>query len=493
MKFSQKINTENIDELLHALDEHKASGQIKESVIRKFVATHAHHYPAWFALLKIVAMNENWRELVRLAEQTAHRFPGDAAAPFWMATGLAHLLKIEQALACLAQASSEQQISAATAFLTAELQLAVNPAQALKTFSLLSQSHTDAARAQQGVASAKALLNSRAGCEVVCFQTSTWHVSIQQPVFDALTSQKIGCVMTSTIWLLQALQPQIIVLSDTPPSLIKWIRSVLPNTRIVNTRHGLGDKNYAYYASAMVDYVCASSEYVAQYQIESGCLNPHSVWATGFPQMDPLFPLCKKANSQPPGQKPHILFAPTFTRGLNAGELMGDHPVATLRGDQTHWHVTIRPHPHMVSTHPRLIEAWQRSVANSANATLDLNFQQSPAALLCRSDVMVSDVSSMALQFLALDRPMVSLVQADLAQASPYFASDSFEARLGDASLKINRVDELTQAIQTSLAGQQAQSIVSQRRALAQDLLGSFRDGLAGERIAAKILHLLDT
>lgn len=485
------IFNDDLENQLRSLEKHKASAPIRESVIRKFVASNPKNYRAKIILLNIIARNQNWRELIRLSVKIGQEFENKIEPIFWTATGLANMLKIEQALALLQKDKIKVLNAPEIVSLTAELHLVNKPAYAVDILRKKIEVSSSSTHDQLGLKSAQSLLKSRAGAEVVFFLASTWHISIQQRIFDELTSRNIGCVMTHNVWLLQALHPKVVVLSDISSEYVSRIRYTLPNTYIVNTRHGLGDKNYAYYASAVVDYVCASSEYVAREQIAAGCLNPNSVWITGFPQMDSLFQMVKKSKYNPVARKPHILFAPTFTNGLNSGELIGNDPIAMIRGSQSDWHVTVRPHPHMVKTHPRLVDAWRHSIASSKNAELDLTVEQDPADLLYRSDILISDVSSIALQFLSLDRPIVCLMEDELAKRSPYFTSESYEARLGDASLKINKVYELNAAIKISLAGKQSDSIVLKRRALARDLFGTFNDGRAGLRIAEKIEHIL--
>lgn len=496
MVFDDKLDAvsamANLWQVLQFFDDTKATRQVRESVLRKFAASHEDDYRAWQALLSALVDNENWPELVRLANQTALRFPSEPAPAFLAATGLANMLKIKQALARIAQDGGRIR-GPAEACLAGELLLAIDPAAAARMFERILKEQPADTTAGQGLASAVSVLNGRAGAEVVFFQASAWHATIQQSVFDTLSAMGIGTVMTSKVWLLHALRPRIVVLSDVPTDLIKRIRHSIPDARIVNTRHGLGDKNYAYYASAIVDYVCVSSACVARHQASAGCLDPAKFWVTGFPQMDPLFRMIESTGAGRLDSSRRILFAPTFTNHLNAGELIGNDPVATLRGGESGWHITIRPHPHMQFTHPGLLSAWQQSVAESENAVMDMDFSRSPAELLHRTDVMVSDVSSLALQFLALDRPIVCLMDDAAAQCSPYFAHESYEARLAGAALRPDSRREIAGAVRLSLEGNQPDSIVRLRRALCDELFGGLRDGQAGRRIAAKIHNILNS
>lgn len=483
---------DTLDDLLRSPDFGKAIPQVQESVLRKFVAAQPDDCLAWMALLRLLARHESWRELARLGMVAARRFPGEPNAWYLAATGLANIPDINQALATLARGGATLDAFLPAHHLAGDLLLAADPARAAGLFRGLLQHNRDDLRARLGAASAESLLHGRRGADVVFFQPVTWHVSIQEPIFHELTSRGVGCAMTSQTWLIPTLRPKVVVVSDVPRDAIRRIRHSLPATRIVNTRHGLGDKNYAYHASTIVDYVCASSEQVARTQIHSGLIDPAAVWVTGFPQMDDLFRERGRPSLHRSGSPKHILFAPTFTRDLNSGELIGEDPVAALRGDRREWHVTVRPHPNMINSHPGLLGAWQHSMKAAMNVTLDLNFERSPAELLCSADLLVSDVSSMALQFLALDRPIVCLMQDDRAARSPFFAEDSYELRLTRAALKVARKEDLAEAVRRSIESGQPDSVAVERRALGNELFGDLRDGGAAVRVARKIEAILD-
>lgn len=484
--------TENIEDLMSSFERQKTPFQVRESLVRKYVAIHGRNEKAWNLLLRILSTNENWKEVYRLSRQMGKIFPSNIACRYATALSLANLQKIDDALTYIENLNYYIQSGEMFQALKGKLQLINNPKFSTGIFSKEKVSLSCQLDFSRGLVSAKSLVNSRLGVEIVFFQISPWHISIQCGIFDLLTSHSIGCVITNEFWLLEALKPKIIVLSDTPKSVINRIRWILKDSIIVNTRHGLGDKNYAYYASGSADYVCASSQNVARDQISSGCLDPDSFWVTGFPQMDNLFLNIEKSVYKNSGNAPRILFAPTFTPKMNSGELIGTNPVAMLRGNNASWHVTIRPHPNMLHTHPQIIRAWQESINKTCNATLDIDFNRSPAETLAASDILISDFSSIALQYLALDRPIICLVQDELATRSPFFDPHSYEFKLGQSAIKINNVNELLPSIIESLKGRQSKLIVNNRRMLAKYLFGDLQDGMASQRIAKNILTVLD-
>lgn len=484
--------TEKIEDLMSSFEKQKTPFQVRESLVRKYVAINSGDEKAWNLLLRILSTNENWKEVNRLSKKMGKIFPTNIACRYASALSLAKLQKIDDALTYIENLNVDIQFGEMFQALKGKLQLIKNPKSSVSIFCNEKVSLSCQLDFSIGLASAKSLMNSRMGVEVLFFQISPWHISIQSGIFDLLTSHSIGCVMTNEFWLLEALKPKIIVLSDTPKSVVNRIRLILKDSIIVNTRHGLGDKNYAYYASAAADYVCASSETVARDQISSGCLDPNSLWVTGFPQMDSLFLNVGKSVYKPSGNAPRILFAPTFTPKMNSGELIGTNPVAMLRGNNANWHVMIRPHPNMLHTHPQIIRAWHESINKTCNATLDINFNRSPAETLAASDILISDFSSIALQYLALDRPIICLVQDELAIRSPFYDPHSYEVKLGQSAIKINNVNELLPSIIESLQGRQSKLIVNNRRMLAKYLFGDLQDGMAAQRIAKNILTVLD-
>lgn len=143
---------DNLDELLRSPDFAKAIRQVQESVLRKFVAAHPDNYQAWTELLRLLAVNESWRELARLAREAARRFPTEPTLPVLAAVGLTHLCEIGPALATITQAGALLHRFAPAHHLTGDLLLASNPAHAALMFKRLLASNPHDSRSQTGAA-----------------------------------------------------------------------------------------------------------------------------------------------------------------------------------------------------------------------------------------------------------------------------------------------------------------------------------------------------
>ena len=129
-----------------------------------------------------------------------------------------------------------------------------------------------------------------------------------------------------------------------------------------------------------------------QRQRELGYFN---VIETGWPALDPLFPL-----SQPkPSNKPRILFCSTFSKRLSAApRLLSTIEELSQRGDYQ-WKVQF--HPKM----PReIVEAYRRI----QNEHLEFVETDDIIPLLKEADVMLSDTSSVIFMFLIQHKPVVT-------------------------------------------------------------------------------------
>jgi len=216
------------------------------------------------------------------------------------------------------------------------------------------------------------------------------------------------------------------------------------------------------------------------------------VWATGYPQMDGLFRRLLDPSADkgpPPGRR--VLFAPTFNPELSAAYLVGEDAVSALRGTDAAIRVVLAGHPRLRSEAPRLVAAWKRQAETLPNVEYFDSSARNVVTFLAEADVLVSDVSSVATQYLALDRPLVRLVDPARARASASYAPDGTEWELLPASTTVNRAQDVAGAVRAALAGAEPEAIQSNRRRLRERFFGSLTDGRAGERIAQNLAQLL--
>ncbi len=438
---------------------------------------------AWETLIVCVERNGGTGEAVRLAEELLREQPESPEAASIAAHTFCNNLLLDRAWHLLSPIEQRLDLKSAVRF--GQLCLIKDPRRAKSVFTGIVSSHPDVLEASLGIINASSILVGHQTQTIGFFLFDDWNRPIQKSVFDACVGASMRSVMTTNFWLIRALAPRVLVISDTPLAAMVNLRLQLPETKIVHTRHGFADKNFAFYAAGRVDFVCASSQAIADEYVRNGVFDRGRFWITGYPQLDPLFAKLKAQRKRTPGRT--VLFAPTFTKGLSAGIRLGVNAVKMIRGGDESITVLIKPHPNMRQWNKDLLKAWQIQANHSAN----LEFHDDPdvdiAELMLRSDLLISDVSSAALSFLALDRPIICLDGTGEGFASPYFAPDGIEWQMRDA-VTVCSGEGLALAVQTGLADPSRKS--AERRKVNEHLFGNLTDGRAGQRIAKQILAL---
>jgi hypothetical protein len=462
-----------------------------ESMARRFVATHPREEEGWHVLLACVEQGDNALEAERLARLGLERFPASARLRLALAGALAQSGRTQDAASLL----RGRDLTGDEALLLAELELANDPGEARRLYAGLLEAYPTSNLAALGLRSAAGICAARPRPPEIGFLLSEdWHRWIQEPIADALDARGIPHFFTRKPWMLKVHRPQAIVLSAPGPSLMKDLRTLVPGARLVNTRHGISvnGKNYGLYASAACDHVCVSSEQHARETCELAMLPEERVWTTGYPQMDGLFRSLLDSSPDkgaPRGRR--VLFAPTFNPELSAAYLVGEDAVSALRGADATIHVVLAGHPRMRSDAPRLVAAWKRQAETLPNVEYFDSNARNIVTFLADVDVLVSDVSSVATQYLALGRPLVRLVDPARARTSAAYAPDGTEWELQPASITLTRAQDLPEAVRTALTGVEPEGIQANRSRLRERFFGSLTDGRAGERIAQRLAQLL--
>ena len=372
---------------------------------------------------------------------------------------------------------------------TIEIKFAKHPTLGLDVFQKYLEEHPKSFRSTVGMLSAQSI--SKYGNPSICFYLSfPWHWSIQEPIVQELDGLKTSFYVTTKKWALKILQPKVVVISDATPKIIRWIRVNLPHTKIVSTRHGIavGGKNFGLQAAAATDFICVSSESIKKDLCKRALLNQDQVWVTGFPQMDSLF---KDANLGFNNSSfKSVTYAPTYDPKLSSIEVIGDNPVQWIRGNNQSINLTIRPHPHLFFYQPELMNRWKEIIRLENNVVLDDSPFSSLSALLNKTDLLISDVSSVALQFIALDKPIICVVDIEKAKLSDKFAPDEIEWKMHAGTKLVNRSVDLPSAVESSLIDGDSDSILAERSRIRKYLFGDMTDGNAGVRIAQRLTKL---
>jgi hypothetical protein len=454
---------------------------IAESLCRKHVARHRSDEAAWRILISCIERNDNDREAVRMAEAMLAEFPASADVVAYVGSVLANHAEFERAHALLNR--HEGELGAAGLLTLAQLGLLQDRKKAQRLFEKLAADYPDLVEARLGLVNAKTL-GDRGARSVGFFLFSEWHRSIQQPVFDACLRAGLAAFMTTAPFVVRALGPPVLVVSDTPG--LAKVRRQIPGIRIVHTRHGLGDKNYGYFAAGVADFVCVTSPGVADEYVTGGLFERDRFWVTGYPQLDSFFAGVKSGRRRVESKT--VLFAPTFSKGLSAGLKLGAEAVTRIRGTDSSVRVIIRPHPHMRVTEPALLNQWRAQSVIMQNVEFNDDPNADIGELMLRSAVMVSDVSSIALSYFALDRPVICVDVAGEAGSSQNFAPEAIEWRMMKAA-DVTTPERLGETVAHALADQGR--LAAERRQLRAFLFGELTDGHAGKRIADRIAALV--
>lgn len=124
------------------------------------------------------------------------------------------------------------------------------------------------------------------------------------------------------------------------------------------------------------------------------------VYETGWPKADTCF--SPEMQQKPSNERPLVLFSPTFTRNIcSAPHLLGQ--IERLAKSE--------PWDWIISFHPKYDDAltiaeYKRLAAENENVTFFEGADK--VGLLQRADVMISDSSSVILEFMFLDKPVVT-------------------------------------------------------------------------------------
>ena len=322
------------------------------------------------------------------------------------------------------------------------------------------------------------------GKRVALHMNQRYHHGILRPVFEAARGRH-HCLLTADLRTLVEFEPEVVVVAESHGALL---RGRLPRALFVWVRHGLLSKNTTCYSARVADFACLTSEASRDWYLRHGGRPRRAFWITGYVQMDPLFraaPL-PLPPGLPAGRK-MVLYAPTWNAELSSAPLLGERLVELIRGGRGDLSVVIKPHPVIAARSPEWLASW-RALARSEP---DVHLVEDPSAdimpLLKAADVLVSDVSSVIFEYLALDRPMVLITNPER-HRSAYFDPTGIEWRWRDVGEEVRDIEELPAAVGRALDDP---ARGAERRAhYREKLFGDCADGRAAERIVDKIGEL---
>ena len=260
--------------------------------------------------------------------------------------------------------------------------------------------------------------------------------------------------------------------------------------KIVNVGHGLICKGWFYTDNPVVrrenraDLICVPGTWHKEI-LERNVLS--TIRVTGFIKTDALvnctdYDIKKfKEKYHIPEGKKIVLFAPTFNPELSALPCVGERIEEILDDNLM---LLVKLHG---MTDKTWVSQYQHLAAQAKNIAL-IEDTDGAAALVC-SDVLISDVSSVAAEYMLLDKPVVFYNNPRQKEYCQYRPSD-IEYVIRDAGIQVGTVEELKLAVQVSLA--QPQRYSDKRRAYAARLSLPL-DGRCAERAGEAIMDILQS
>ncbi|WP_028575567.1 CDP-glycerol glycerophosphotransferase family protein [Desulfonatronovibrio hydrogenovorans] len=260
--------------------------------------------------------------------------------------------------------------------------------------------------------------------------------------------------------------------------------------RVVNLGHGLICKGHYYCRTSVTrrenlsELVCVPGPWHKR-RLEQNVFVPIEV--TGFIKSD-LFFGSKRMDSgkfrQDMGIDPEnniILFAPTFNEELSAIPVIQDQ-LAHLAGQEN----TV-----LIKLHQATADHWKRMYQELARKNQNIVYltEGDYAPMMHAADVMISDVSSIFVEFMLLDKPVVLFKNPKITDF-PGFNANNIEYRVRDAVQEAETFSQLQAQVEKALAAPDA---LSSLRTKYIEELDFGRDGQsaqrAGQAIVDRLMH----
>ena len=256
--------------------------------------------------------------------------------------------------------------------------------------------------------------------------------------------------------------------------------------RTVQIFHGVSFKNLAVRDKALrFDFLCLPGRYHGELYRRAGLVRSGGsrCLLTGFPKADALVAapdqgsLLQRLGLDP--SRPTLLFAPTGDKD-NALEVMGEDLVRAIAAEGR-WNLLVKPHDH-----PKRQVDWFRRLAPYESGQVRLVRGLDVVPYLRVADALLTDASSVAVEYTLLDRPIVFLdvpkLLARVKKRAPNLDLDTYGRRIGRIAAT---PAEAVAVIGDALAHPGRERDV--RRAMASHI---FHDpGGAVNRVAAVVRH----
>ncbi|KRG84013.1 hypothetical protein ABB34_10370 [Stenotrophomonas daejeonensis] len=230
----------------------------------------------------------------------------------------------------------------------------------------------------------------------------------------------------------------------------------------VQVFHGLGiEKKGHFRIRGMFDLFCtfgpSTTGPFKQLAVKHGWFK---VEETGWPKMDPLF--AADAEARTDGVKT-VLYAPTFSPALTSAPALADEIARIARERDWHW---------IVKFHPKMEERFAAPIRAIAAPNFEVVEEARMLPLLRLADVMLTDTSSAAAEFMLAGKPVVTY-----RNRAP-----------GPHLINIVRVEELEGALDMAMRGEDPARHARGRYA---EEMHPWNDGRSSERVLDAVENML--
>lgn len=252
--------------------------------------------------------------------------------------------------------------------------------------------------------------------------------------------------------------------------------------KTVQIFHGVSFKNLAVREKALrYDLLCLPGRYHADLYRQHGLLrdNSSTFLITGFPKADALVngeldrsETLRKLGIDP--ALPTALFAPTGEKH-NALESMGIEVIWRIAQAGT-WNLLVKPHDH-----PKNKINWFEELAPLQNDRIKIVKDLDVVPLLNAADLLITDASSVAVEYTLLDRPIIFLdvpkMLKKVTERAPSLDLDTYGRKIGTVVKKPS----------TIVAALDASRECEVRKTMARHVF--HRPGHASKSVAGVVLH----
>ena len=243
-----------------------------------------------------------------------------------------------------------------------------------------------------------------------------------------------------------------------------WVPDFFPGVK-VQIFHDVGfTKKNRFRIRGLFDLYCTCGPRVTRVFAQIAARDPHfAVIETGWPKLDPLFR--NRPASEPSHQRLRVLYAPTFSPSLTSAHDLFPEIEALSRNAAFDW--TVKFHDRMDAATADRYRALQ-------GPNLRVSEDPDIVPLLQWAELMVSDTSSVIVEFLLLNKPVITYRNREPGE---HLLDITHASALGDA---LQRIKEAPAAAREAAS----------RYAAANH---PYHDGRSSERVLDALEHFMAT